>query len=203
MRQLFFVCMIIIGLGQSSKAQDFASLDKQLQKSIVAFEKGQIIKAERLVDKLIAKEGSYAPAYVWKGKCLQAFEEHSTAYEAYYTACQLQPKVASHWLAMGDFKSSLGSLSIRKPASCSDCGKRFLPLNGERPTAASYFRSALVDYQKALALDENLAEAQYQLGLTHGALGDQEAACIATAKAAQLGYTPAFAYQKEHCTKND
>lgn len=201
MSRFLFVLMIIISWGQQSRAQENPQLDKQLQKSIVAFEKGQVAKAERLLDKLLAQEESYAPAYIWKGKCLQVFEEYSGAYEAYYTACQLQPNAAHAWLALGDFKSSLGSLTIRKPAACGDCGKQFLPLNGDRPTAPAYFRSALSDYQKALALDDQLAAVHYQVGLTRAALGEQEAACQAIAKAHQLGYKAALNYQKEHCSR--
>lgn len=200
MNQLFWVLIIIISTTTPLLAQEATALDKQLQKSIVAFEKGQVAKAERLLNNLISKEGSYAPAYVWKGKCLQEFEEYQPAYEAYYTACQLQPNVASHWLALADFKSSLGSLTIRKPAACGDCGKQFLPLNGERPTAAAYFTSALEDYKKAIALDGELAEAHYQLGLTHAALGALEEACSAMQTAQELGYQAAAHYQKEHCT---
>ncbi|MGH1335771.1 MAG: tetratricopeptide repeat protein [Aureispira sp.] len=199
MSRFLFVLIIIISWAQQSTAQENPLLDKQLQKSVVAFEKGQVAKAERLLDKLIAKEGSYAPAYIWKGKCLQVFEEYSAAYEAYYTACQLQPDAANSWLALGDFKSSLGSLTIRKPAACGDCGKQFLPLNGDRPSAAAYFRSALEDYQKALTINNQLAEVHYQVGLTHAALGEQEAACSAIATANQLGYQAALSYQKEHC----
>ncbi len=188
MRLLFLIFILLIIVGRQSHAQNLAALDKQLQKSIVAFEKGQTAKAERLLNKMIAAEGSYAPAYVWKGKCLQEFQEYGAAYEAYYSACQLQPEVATHWLALGDFKSMLGSATIRKPGACADCGKQFLPLNGERPTAAAYFSSALADYKKALALDADLAVAHYQLGLTHYSLGDAAAACAAIEKAVQLAY---------------
>lgn len=201
MNQLFLMLILIISTTTLGFSQEATALDKQLQKSIVAFEKGQVAKAERLLNKLIAQEGSYAPAYVWKGKCLQEFEEYQPAYEAYYTACQLEPNVANHWLALADFKSSLGSLTIRKPAACGDCGKQFLPLNGERPTAAAYFASALEDYQKAIALEDNLAVAHYQLGLTHAALGSSEEACLAMKKAQELGYLAASNYQKEHCNQ--
>lgn len=197
MNRLLFI--IIISWVQSVYAQNVTLLDKQLQKSIVLFEKGQVAKAERLLDKLIAQEGSYAPVYVWKGKCLETFEEFSAAYEAYYVACQLEPNVANNWLAMGNFKRKLGGLTIQKPTACGECGKHFLPLN-ETPASSAYFRSAVEDYQRAIALDNHLVEALYQLGLTYTALGKQEAACVAIAKAAHLGYNKALNYQKEHCT---
>jgi tetratricopeptide (TPR) repeat protein len=200
MKQLFFWCLLLLIISSRwSYGQDIAHLEQQLQKSIAAFEKGQVPKAERLLNKIIAAEGSYAPAYVWKGKCLQAFEEYSAAYEAYYTACRLQPDVAGHWLALGDFKNALGSLSIRKPGACGDCGKQFLPLNDERPSSAAYFRSAVVDYQQALVLDNKLAQAHYQLGLTQQALGDKEAACRAMTQAARLKHTEAATYQQKNC----
>lgn len=203
MNTLLLVFLIVTSGSFASNAQDVAQLDKQLQKSIVAFEKGQFIKAERWLNKLITQEGLYAPAYLWKGKCLEEFEEYLSAYDAYYTACQLQPQVAEYWVALGDFKQRLGSLSIQKPEVCGECGKQFLPNIGRRPTASSYFESALADYQKALELDATLPKVHYQLGLTQAALGAQEEACAAIADAVQLGYEAAVSYQKEYCSKKE
>lgn len=194
--------MVISG-SFTSNAQEVGKLDKQLQKSIVAFEKGQFIKAERLLNQLIAQEEWYAPAYLWKGKCLEEFEEYSSAYDAYYTAVQLQPQVAKYWVALGDFKQRLGSLSIQKPAACGECGKQFLPNIGTRPEASSYFESALTDYQKALQLDEKLGVVHYQLGLTQAALGATDEACTSIHKAVQLGYETAVSYQTEYCNKKE
>jgi tetratricopeptide (TPR) repeat protein len=203
MNPLLFVFIILISGCYTCKAQDVAQLDKQLQKSIVAFDKEQFIKAERLLNKLIAQEELYAPAYFWKGKCLEEFEEYLLAYDAYYTATQLQPQVAQYWLALGDFKQRLGSLSIQKPEACGECGRQFLPNVGGRPEASSYFKSALVDYQKAIELDSTLAAAHYQLGLTQAALGAKEKACTSIHNAVELGYEAAVSYQKEYCSKKE
>ncbi|WP_264788926.1 tetratricopeptide repeat protein [Aureispira anguillae] len=174
-------------------------LNVQLQKGITAFKKGNFPKAERIFDKLIASESSYAEAYLWKGKCLQEFEEYQAAYEAFFTACNLAPDHAPYWLELGNFKYTLGITSIRKPEACGECGKFLLPDTESTLNPTVYYKSALKDYQKALQLDPQYAEAHYQLGMVYKVLGDLNNACLQVQKAQALKHPKAKQYSAEIC----
>lgn len=171
---------------------------EQFEKGITAFEKGNHAKAERLFDKLLKTEPSFAAAYVWKGKCLQEFEEYQAAYEAISTACRLDPMEAEYWFELGLFKYTLAITSIKKPALCKDCGKLFLP-EGGAVKASDYYQSALEDYQKATRLNPNYAEAYYQLGITYMTLDQTTEACLQLQKASDLKHSKASKYRLEIC----
>lgn len=183
---------------QITVAQD--QLSTQLQKGIAAFKKANYAKAERIFDKLLTTEPSYALVYIWKGKCLYQFEEYQAAYEAISTACNLEPTHAPHWLELGQFKYNIGISSIRKPELCGDCGTFLLPNRNQHSLQATdYYKSALKDYQKAIQLDANYAEAYYQLALTHEVLGDKNKACLNLKKAQDFLHNKASQYAKEIC----
>lgn len=194
----FLLFFLWINQVELSIAQD--QLSAQLQKGITAFEKANYPKAERIFDKLLAIEPSYAVVYIWKGKCLYQFEEYQAAYEAIFTACNLEPNQASHWLELGKFKYNIGISSIRKPELCGDCGKFLLPNTApNRLKAIDYYNSALKDYEKAIQLDPKYAEAYYQLGLTYQALGNQDEACLYLKKAQGFKHHEANQHVAEIC----
>lgn len=180
-----------------SFAQD--KLEIQLQKGIEAFEKEKYAKAERIFDKLLEEESSYAAVYVWKGKCLVQFEEYQEAYEAFQTAINLDPSHAPYWLAMGNFKYHLGITSIRKPESCGDCGKFLIPDNSEMLKATDYYKAALKDFEKAIQLDARHGESYYQMAMTYDALNQKEKACEMTKKAVELKHPIAKSLSKKIC----
>lgn len=189
--------IIFFVLSSTTKAQ--GPLELQLQKGISAFEKGQFPKAERIFDKLIASEESYAEVYIWKSKCLQEFEEYQAAYNALQTACNLAPMHAPYWVEMGKFKYLLGINSIQKPESCGECGKLILPLANGNINSTNYYQSAVKDYQKAIKLAPNHAEAYYQLALSYQALGHLEQACLQLQKAQSFQHAQAHQYSTEIC----
>lgn len=178
----WLLCCLL--MGSSTQAQ--TPWEKQFEKGVQAFEQGKHAKAERFFDKVLAAEPSYAPAYCWKGKCLQIFEAYTEAYEAFTAACNLMPEEASFWLERAQFKSYLGQLSIQKPSLCGSCGKQILP-EASSFTAQDYDKSAIKDLQQAVLLDPNHAEAFYQLAQTQWRLQDKTAACEAYQKAKDLG----------------
>jgi tetratricopeptide (TPR) repeat protein len=178
-------------------AQD--QLLEQLEKGIATFKKGNFAKAERIFDKLLKEEPSYAAVYIWKGKCLQEFEEYQAAYEAIFTACNLEPTEATHWFELGFFKYTVAISSIKKPELCHDCGKLFLP-EGENLKATDYYKSALKDYQKSSQLNPNYSEAYYQMGITYAALSDIDNACLELQKAVDLNHPQAATYRLEICS---
>jgi len=178
-------------------AQD--KLLEQFEKGIAAFEKGNFAKAERLFDKLLKEEPSYAAVYIWKGKCLQEFEEHQAAYEAISTACNLDPTEGAYWFELGLFKYTIAITSIKKPELCGDCGKFILP-EGNSLAATDYYKSALKDYQKAVQLNPKDAEAYYQMAITSVALSDTQNACLQLQKAIDLKHPKAAKYRLEICS---
>lgn len=178
-------------------AQD--KLLEQFEKGITAFEKGNFAKAERLFDKLLKEEPSYAAVYIWKGKCLQEFEEHQAAYEAISTACNLEPTEGAYWFELGLFKYTIAITSIKKPELCGDCGKFILP-EGSSLEATDYYKSALKDYQKAVQLNPKDAEAYYQMAITSVALSDTQNACLQLQKAIDLKHPKAAKYRLEICS---
>lgn len=163
----------------------------QLQKGIAAFENKKYAQAERIFDKLIKEEENNAEAYLWKGKCLQQFEEFQAAYEAFSIAKNLEPLQATYWLALGDFKYELGLFSIQKPHVCGDCGKVFLPDNSEMPSAIDFYKSALLDYEKAIQLDSQSAVAYYQLAWIYHHLGNASKACEMLSVSRKLNFSKA------------
>jgi tetratricopeptide (TPR) repeat protein len=177
-------------------AQD--KLLEQFEKGITAFEKGSFAKAERLFDKILKEEPSYAAVYIWKGKCLYEFEEHQAAYEAIVMACNLDPTEGSYWFELGLFKYTIAITSIKKPELCRDCGKFILP-EGSSLKATDYYKSALKDYQKAVLLNPNDSEAYYQMAITSVALSDTENACLQLQKAIGLKHPKAATYRLEIC----
>lgn len=179
-------------------AQD--QLIEQFEKGVAAFEKGNYAKAERLFDKLLKAEPSFAAVYLWKGKCLQEFEEYPAAYEAISTACRLEPMEATYWFEFGLFKYTLAITSIKKPELCGDCGKFLLP-EGKQVKASDYYKSALKDYQKATRLNPSYAEAYYQMGITYMALNEPSSACSQLQKASNLNHSKASEYRLEICPK--
>lgn len=196
MRYLLFFLSICY-YTTSITAQD--KLVEQFEKGIVAFEKGNYAKAERLFDKLLKEEPSYAAVYVWKGKCLQEFEEYSAAYQAIHTACNLEPTEASYWFELGYLKYNLAIHSIKKPELCGDCGKFLLP-EGESINTTDYYKSALKDYQKAIQLNPQYADAYYQMAVAYTALAEKEKACLQLQKAIDLKHPKASEYHLEICS---
>ena len=190
---LLFFFFITLNLS----AQD--DLEAQLQKGIASFNKGKYAKAERIFDKLLEKEGSYAEAYLWKGKCLQEFEEYQATYDALSTARDLVPDHAPYWLEIGNFKYYLGITSIRKPELCGECGKFLLPETGERMNAPDYYKSAIKDYEQAIKLQPKYAAAYYQLALTYEALGNLPKACALLQEAKTLQHPNAAKRSTEIC----
>jgi len=178
-------------------AQD--QLSEQFEKGIELFEKRKFAKAERIFDKLLKEEPSFAAVYIWKGKCLHEFEEYQAAYEAISTACNLDPTEGVYWFELGLFKYTIAITSIKKPELCSDCGKFLLP-EGSRLKATDYYKSALKDYQKAVQLNSNHSEAYYQMGITYVALSDTKNACLQLQKAVDLKHSKASKYRLEICS---
>lgn len=192
----FFLFLFICYNTNTSIAQN--QLLEQFEKGIATFEKGNFAKAERIFDKVLKEAPSYAAVYVWKGKCLQEFEEYQAAYEAIATACNLDPTEASYWFEMGLFKYTIAITSIKKPELCGDCGKFLLP-EGSNLKATDYYKSALKDYQKAVQLNPSYSEAYYQMGITFAALSDTENACLQLQKAIDLKHSEASKYHLEIC----
>ena len=54
------------------------------------------------------------------------------------------------------------------------------------------YRAAIVDYDRALELDPNLAEAYYNRGLTHIFLGNNQQGVEDLSKAGELGLYSAY-----------
>ena len=199
-----FICFLLIFVSTYSFAQKSPNL---LSKGITAFEKGQHSKAERYFDKILvqANEGSgdwttedYAETYRWKGKCLQEFEDYQAAYEHFSTACNLLPQNAIYWLEMGKFKYHIGMTSIRKPELCGSCGKTILP-ESNAAKASDYYKSALIDYKKALLYAPKFDEAHYHIALNYEALGQKEQACYHLQQASNLNHPLAVKHLKTLC----
>lgn len=190
-------CFLILSTHLAAQSE----LETQLQKGIAAFEKGKHAQAERIFDKLLEQEQSYAEVYIWKGKCLQEFEEYAAAYHAFKTALDLEPKSSVYWLEMGKFKYELGIASIRKPTLCETCGKSFLPETGELPNASHYYESAVKDIAQAIALDSKNAAAYFYNALLYKALGDTEKACQSLQQAQSLKDAEALKRGAEICPK--
>jgi len=198
--RILLLLIFSLFIGPKLIAQDLGDdLEAQLNKGIQAFNKGKHAKAERIFDKLLKQEESYAEAYIWKGKCLQEFEEYQAAYDAINTAKILVPDHAPYWLEVGNFKYHLGITSIRKPEVCGDCGHFLLPETGEMLKAPDYYKSALKDYEKAIQLDSNYGEAYYQMALTYDALSDSSKACEVLQKAKKLKHPKAINNSKVIC----
>lgn len=193
--RIFLFCFLIITTPLFAQSD----LEAQLQKGIVLFEKGKHAQAERIFDKLIEEEASYAEVYIWKGRCLQEFEDYVGAYQAFKTALDLDPKSSSYWLEMGKFKYFIGVASIQKPTLCKDCGKSFLPENGERPQPSHYYQSASKDVEQALVLDSKNAEAFYYNALIYKVLGNTEKACENLHQAQSLKNAKALTEGAEIC----
>jgi tetratricopeptide (TPR) repeat protein len=196
---LLFIDSSIAAQVSDSQEQLGDNLEIQLNKGIQAFNKGKHAKAERIFDKLLKEEQSYAEAYLWKGKCLQEFEEYQAAYDAINTAKNLIPDHAPYWFEIGNFKYHLGVTSIRKPEVCGDCGHSLLPETGEMLKAPDYYKSALKDYEKAIELDTNYADAYYQMALTYYTLSNKPKACAVLEKAKNLKHTKAMNDSKAIC----
>lgn len=196
MRYLFFLLFSISFLNVSI-AQD--QLLEKFEKGISAFEQGNFAKAERFFDKVLKEEPSYAAVYIWKGKCLQEFEEYQAAYEAISTACSLDPMEGTYWFELGLFKHTIAINSIKKPELCKDCGKFLLP-EGSSLKAVDYYKSALKDYQKAVQLKPEYSEAYYQMSITYVALADLDNACLQLQKAIDLKHLKAAKYRLEICS---
>jgi len=194
--QYCFLFLFIFHFINPVSAQD--ELLERFEKGIAVFEKGNIAKAERLFDKLLKEEPSYAAVYIWKGKCLQEFEEYQAAYEAISTACNLDPTEGMYWFELGFFKYTLAITNIKKPELCRDCGKFLLP-DGNNLKAVDYYKSALKDYQKAIQLNPQYAETYYQMGITYAALSDLDNACLQLQKAVALKHANASKYRLEIC----
>lgn len=195
MRYLFFFFFIFCFITTSS-AQD--ELLERFEKGMAAFEKGNFAKAERLFDKLLKEEPSYAAVYIWKGKCLQEFEEYQAAYEAISTACNLDPTEGTYWFELGFFKYTIAITNIKKPELCGDCGKFLLP-EGSNLKAIDYYKSALKDYQKAAHLNPKHSETYYQMAITYAALSDLDNACLQLQRAVALKHSKASKYRLEIC----
>jgi len=174
-------------------------LDHQLQKGIKAYNKGQYAKAERIFDKLIAEEEGYADAYLWKGKCLQEFEEYYEAYEQLSAAINLDEERAFFWLEMGKFKHHLGMSSLQKPDLCGSCGKLILPETNKDFKPTDYYKKALLDYKKALSLDNNTSEIHFYIALTYEVLGEKDNACLHLRRASKLGHQQSIERSKKFC----
>lgn len=188
---LFSISFINVSIAQDQLLEKF-------EKGIAAFEKGNFAKAERSFDKVLKEEPSYAAVYIWKGKCLQEFEEYQAAYEAISTACKLDPMEGSYWFELGLFKHTIAINSIKKPELCGDCGKFLLP-EGTSLKAVDYYKSALNDYQKAVQLNPKHSEAYYQMSITYVALADLNNACLQLQKAIDLKHSKASKYRLEIC----
>ena len=195
--RLYFLFLLLIILSFSLHGQD--KLSQQLQKGIEFFEKGKHAKAERIFDKILEQEESFAFAYMWKGKCLQEFEEYEAAYLAFCTARDLIPDYVPFWMALGNLKFLLANTIIRKPELCGECGKYILPDTGGEPTASEYYRSALIDYLRAINLDAGCSAAYYAAALTHRALGDSDSACNYYDKSIELKHTSIENNLFEYC----
>lgn len=62
--------------------------------------------------------------------------------------------------------------------------------------------AAIEDYDKAVSLQADMAEAYYNKGLTLLLLKDNEAACPNLSKAGELGIISSYNMIKRYCTKN-
>ena len=177
----FFLCFSIVLLAQ-------VNIEVELQKGIKFFENQKYTKAERVFDKILKVEASYAYAYMWKGKCLVEFNEYKNAYNAFCTAKDLIPDHAPFWFEIGKFKCYLVSTIIKKPELCGDCGKLVLPNNGKDVNAFDYYKSAIIDFKKAIEIDSTYGEAYYHIALIYNILGDKFKACENWIKARDLLY---------------
>lgn len=183
----------------SVQAQDCAEAPLLL-KAQAAFAKTHYAKAERLLDKLLAASPDCAAALHWKGRCLEAFEDYGTAYEAYSGAIQLAPNEAAYSMARGDLLRTLGTLRLQSPTTCGECGKQYLPDIGDSAPPAAYWAKAVLDYQLAIRTDQHSAEAHYALALTYQALGRMEQACLYMKYAQDNQHPDAAVYLQRHCT---
>lgn len=175
------------------------SLVDQLQKGIKAYEKKQYAKAERIFDKILQVEEAYADAQLWKGKCLQEFEEYYEAYEHLSTAINLDSEKALYWLEMGKFKYHLGMSSLQKPDLCGSCGKLILPETNQNFKPTDYYKKALLDYKKALELDQQSSEIHFYTALAYEVLGENNTACQHLQIAAEQGHQQSIERSQKNC----
>ena len=68
---------------------------------------------------------------------------------------------------------------------------------------AKDYRAAIVDYDRALELDPNLAEAYYNRGLTHIFLGNNRQGVQDLSKAGELGLYSAYNIIKRFTERNE
>ncbi len=195
--RLYFLFLLLIALSYSLRGQD--KLAQQLQKGIDFFEKGKHAKAERIFDKILEQEESYAIVYLWKGKCLQVFEEYEAAYEALSIARDLDPDQASFWMAIGDLKYTLAFKTIQKPELCGSCGKYIINENTNNVSPRSYLLSAIKDYHQVINIDTKHAEAYYKTSISYFNLKKKEAACFNMAIAESLHHPLSKEFLESNC----
>ncbi|MDC0230941.1 hypothetical protein OAK19_03160 [Aureispira] len=177
----FFLWFSIPLLAQSD-------LEVQLEKGINLFNNKKYAKAERIFDRILRIEESYAYAYMWKAKCLLEFKEYKNAYNNFSTAKDLIPDYAPFWFEIGKFKCDFVSTIIKRPELCGECGKLVLPNNDIDVNAFDYYKSAIIDFEKAIDIDSKYGEAYYHIALIYNILGDKFKACNNWIKARDLLY---------------
>ena len=118
-----------------------------------------------------------------------AVEKDSTSAEAYFRRALARSKNNDNEGARADYKNAIRINP--KPVYYNNMGIIL--------TLEECHEEALLEYDKALAIDSNYVQAIFNKGISYHHMGMQEEACKFIGKAKERGFQPAEQYYQQYC----
>ena len=104
---------VIVGLVLISTAAFAQSAKELTQKGRELYEKNEFMEALLNLNKAIAIDANYAPAYYLRGNIKDNFEDRHGAMKDYNTAVEKNPKFADAFFARGNVKMKLRIIMVQ------------------------------------------------------------------------------------------
>jgi len=197
---------VIVGLVLISTAAFSQSAKELTQKGRELYEKNEFMEALLNLNKAIAIDANYAPAYYLRGNIKDNFEDRHGAMKDYNTAVEKNPKFADAFFARGNVKMKLQDYygAIADYSSAITINENYIEAYFNRGRAKQFllaYEDAINDCTKIIQINPSNVDAYYMRGLLRINFGDVKNGCLDLSKAGELGDHKAYEAIKEKCNQ--
>lgn len=186
----------------SQNAKELTRIGREL------YEKNEFMEAILNLNKAVAMDPSYSPAYYLRGNIKDNFDDRHGAMKDYNLALEKNPKYADAFFARGNVKMKLQDYygAIADYSAAISINENYIEAYFNRGRAKQFllaYEDAINDCTKIIEINPTNVDAYYMRGILRINFGDLKNGCLDLSKAGELGDHKAYEVIKEKCNQKN